>query len=769
MPRSIIVARPLSLILAFYLALEPSLTWADTSCTACSDMPMDFSQLDWYPDDSQPANLCKGSYQQPPLPDAGTDIPIELLPVMIAAEQGRSTLGQGTLLTGQVTITQGRRRLASNRVLYDQASGNLELTEGATYREPGLLLRGERALSNTGSMKTTIDQAHYVMHAEGIRGSVERITRNQDATLSIYNGSYTQCPPGDNSWSINAKTIHLNPNSGFGSAHHATLKAGNVPLLYLPYFYFPIDERRHTGFLYPTLKYSSGDGLDIRAPYYFNIAPHMDDTLTPRWVEKRGLMLSNEFRYMTRHSFNALYGAALKDDRKANRDRWLVGLKHTGQPGQAWRSEVDYVRVSDNDYLDDFSSEMDISELSHLNQRAALNYYGPRLQAELSLQSYQTIDDNLAPYRRLPELRITGQPTLWQHGPTLGYQASFTRFDRNLDGLSGAQRITGDRYHVHPQLSHSLHNRWGYLRPSLSVWHTRYQLDNTAPGAHRSPSVSAPIISLDSGIFLERDTQLFATTYQQTLEPRAYLLYVPYRDQQDIPDFDTNLYSFNYEALFRDNRFSGYDRLGDEQKISLGLTSRLYSQRGHEVFSASIGQAISFKDRKVSLPNAKVENDRYSDIATRVIWRPNQRLRFSFNGNFDRNKLHNRENNFAIRYQEDVNRIASFSYRFTEGVREQSTTSILWPINHRWSSLGLWQYDWLHNDQLDLAFGLEYTSCCWKTRLIARRWLDDNDNKSALYLQFVLKGLGSFGNNGGSDFIDKITGFEQREEHNAYF
>jgi LPS-assembly protein len=239
-----------------------------------------------------------------------------------------------------------------------------------------------------------------------------------------------------------------------------------------------------------------------------------------------------------------------------------------------------------------------------------------------------------------------------------------------------------------------------------------------------------------------------------------------------MPDFDTTAYSFDYASLFRNNRFSGYDRIGDTKQLSLGLTSRLIDEKGREAVSASVGQAIYFEDRVVSLDNTTPTDNtsNYSDVATRVNWRPNQRMNVTFNANFNHEDIRNTENNLAVRYQEDVNRLISLSYRFSEDIREQSTASFLWPVSKNWSTLGVWQYDWMTSDNIDLAFGLEYESCCWKTRVITRQWLKDNDEKdTALYLQFVLKGLGSFGSSGDSDFIEKITGFEQREETNDQF
>lgn len=723
---------------------------------------------DWQVDNN-PDNICGGYYVQPPLP-SGDVVDTPLSPIFIDAEEGSGTLGKGAKLKGKVRIVQGKRSLYSEAAFFDQASGDIELTDGATYREPGVLLTGKWAESNAQSLNTSIYDATYTLHDYGVRGKVEKISRNNDnETILIENGTYTQCPPGSEAWMLDADSILLDPQKGFGLAKHTKIRIGNIPVLYVPFFYFPIDDQRRTGFLYPTLRYSSSDGLDISQPYYFNIAPNIDDTLTPRIIFKRGLMLDNEFRYMNIYSTNTLRTAFLPDDRKDDRSRWLLSFKHRGDAESGWHSFVDYLAVSDNDYPDDFGGTTQNTSTSHLNRYGTLNYYSKNWQAGLLLQSYQTIDESLAPYRRLPQLSFTGTPDFGSANLSGRYYAEFTRFERDLANLTGANRVIGNRLHLTPQLEGKWQTSWGYIKPRIKYWYTAYDLENQLAGRDDQPQIAVPILSLDTGLYFDRDISLLDKTYQNTLEPRLFFLYVPEKDQSDAPDFDASEYSFGYRALFRDNRFSGYDRIGDTQQVSLGITSRLIDTLGRETLTASIGQAYYFTDRQVTL-NGITETDytaSTSDLATSIHWRPNKRFSASFEANFDQENFSNSDSNFAVRYQEDINHITSLSYRYSKDERNQSTLSFIWPISRRWSTLGVWQHDWLNKDNIDSALGLEYDSCCWKTRLIARRWLKDNNEKdNAFYLQFTLKGLGGFGSSGGSEFVEKITGFEQREKIN---
>ena len=732
-----------------------------------------YAHLGWYPylNTEDTPSHCSGRYIEPPFPeDDGT--PFNLKPIVANALEAQTELGQGTALSGSVKIVQGSRSLFSNSATINKETGLINLTGGATYREPGLLFTGKSAQSNTSTKTTTLNDAQYVLYKNSIRGSVAQISRNEDKTISIDTGTYTQCPPTSDTWEISAKKIKIDQNKGFGWAENATLRLSGVPVLYVPYFRFPIDDRRQSGFLYPSIRYTESEGLNIDTPYYFNIAANMDDTLTPRFFEKRGLQLENEFRYMNEYSTNTLNTSYLAGDNLTNKNRWLLGIRHTGAPAENWKSDINYLHVSDNDYFDDLGTKLGVSEVVHLNRSGSLTYYGNQWQTELLLQSYQTIDDNITPYRRLPQIQVSGTPALEQEWLEASYFAQLTQFDRDLTGLTGSDRITGTRLHIEPELTTIFRNDSGYIKPGVKLWYSQYSLNNQINGLNDSPSLSVPIISIDSGLFFERDFTLLDNNYQQTLEPRLFALYVPEHDQSAMPDFDTTAYSFDYASLFRNNRFSGYDRIGDTKQLSLGLTSRLIDEKGREAVSASVGQAIYFEDRVVSLDNTTPTDNtsNYSDVATRVNWRPNQRMNVTFNANFNHEDIRNTENNLAVRYQEDVNRLISLSYRFSEDIREQSTASFLWPVSKNWSTLGVWQYDWMTSDNIDLAFGLEYESCCWKTRVITRQWLKDNDEKdTALYLQFVLKGLGSFGSSGDSDFIEKITGFEQREETNDQF
>ncbi len=734
---------------------------------------VDFKNLDWYAytDQDQARGACKGRYISPEIMTDSQDTPIDLQTVFVSADQSATEIGKESILKGNVDFQQGDKSFHSPLAKLNQESGAYSLENGVTFRQPGLLITGSNAEGNINEQETRLYNTKYVAHQQHIRGEAKVMIRKTASELEIEQGTYTFCPPGNEDWKISADNISLDTEAGFGKAKHAKLKLFGATVFYTPVFYFPLDDRRLSGFLYPSFKFSSSQ-TEVAIPYYFNIAPNIDDTLTATVFSDTGLLLENELRYLDQNSTNRLSLGYLTVDNSDddNNARWVAGINHTGNYGR-YTTVIDYTEVSDNDYFDDLDTNLDVDQgdNNHINQTAKVSYQADTWQSSVLLQKYQTIDDDTTkPYQRLPEFRISGSPKEDFDNISFNYRATFTRFDRDITGLTDTDRIVGDRVIFNPSISGDYSQTWGYLKPAVKLWHASYNLDNQVDGAANNPSVSVPILEVDSGLYFDRDFTFQDTGYTQTLEPRLYGLYVPYQDQSDLPDFDTSELTFTYDSLFRDNRFSGDDRIGDTQQISLGLTSRVLSDKGSEILAASIGHAFYFDDRKVRVDSDDdALDDNESDFATAITWRPNKRLRTSFDATFDANSFNNSEMTLDIKYEQDTNNVYGFRHRFTEDVRKQTTLSYLSAINETWSTLGLVQYDWLDNKVIDTAIGLEYESCCWKTRLVVRNELDSDVRDTTIALQFVLQGLGGFGKSPTTELRDKIKGYEQREYYNA--
>ena len=724
-----------------------------------------YSHLDWAYYRNPKGQQCAGRYLEPEFASTG-DENLENPPLYLEADQTSTILGGLTRLQGGVTMRQGKRRLNSSSAELDQVTNKARLEGNVQFREPGLLMLADSAQVDTTTSEAIFSNAQYVIHEEGLRGEAERIIRLEDERLRLENGDYTYCPPYSEAWNLNADSIVLNKTEGYGEAEGAVLRVAGIPILYAPYFTFPIDDTRRSGFLYPSLGYSKDSGVDVSIPYYFNIAPNMDDTLRARFISDRGLLLENEFRHLNKWSENKLSTAYLAEDDTTNDGRWLLGVDHKGSFARNWHTDIDYTSVSDEDYFDDLNTNLEITRQDHLDKRADLSYIQENWSFRARVHDYQTIDTNsTAPYKRLPQLTLQGKNEFGEGGE-FKYKAEYTQFDRNLTGLTGSDRVVGDRRFVMPSASYLWQQSWGYLKPEVALWSSSYSLENQTAGLSSNPSVNAPIISLDSGLIFERSRSNGGT---HTLEPRLFGLYIPEENQDAMPDFDTSELDFSYSSLFRKNRFSGLDRLGDTQQLSLGLSSNLYTSEGDQTASFSIGQAYYFADRKVQLNSTDPdESSGQSDIATEAIWYLTPNFRASLDAILDNSDFKNTESNARLRYNSDENHRFDFSYRYEDNVRKQTDLSFIWPVSDHWTAMGRWLYDVQDSDSLETALGLEYESCCWKVSFAGRRWLDDTDKfDTGVFLNFTLKGLGSFGS-GSRGFMNDIIGYEEREEQNEY-
>lgn len=721
-----------------------------------------YADQDWYPIIGA-SKACFGVYIEP---ESETTTGNESETLTVDADSSTTELGGLTQLIGNVELRQQGHFLRGNTAEVDQVSNQITMTGDIRYRESGLLLRGTKAQTNALTGETVISDADYVVHEQSLRGEAKRIIRLKDNRIRMEESSYTTCPPADESWKIASNSLVLDPNRGFGTARHATLKVGDTPVFYFPYLEFPIDDQRHSGFLFPSLGYSNNDGVEVAAPYYFNLAPHYDDTLTPKVFSKRGLLLENEFRHMNNYGQQSLSTGLMLNDSLEDRDRWLVGIDHTGYQGN-WSSLIDFTAVSDDDYFDDLGSSLEVNRSNHLDKLVEATYSQNNWSATLRAHNYQTINDSDSPYQQMPQLQIKGDYRYdWGQDVVLSYLTDATQFDRNIDDLSGIDRVTGSRLHIQPAISVPMLWSWGYLTPKLSYWLSQYNLQDQVVGKDDNISRATGVFSVDSGLIFER----LAGNYTQTLEPRLFALYSQYEDQQGIPDFDTAETDFSYQGLFRENRFTGLDKVSDNQQLSIGLSSGFFREDGSEMARLGLAQAHYFADRKVQLNgDTSVDTEEQSNFAAEAYWNPYSNIRLSIDTELDKSNLTPLESNFKVGYTPALNKVVNFSYRYRENVRSQAEVSFIWPLSPEWTLLGRWQEDMEHSQTPEALLGLEYASCCWKVRVAARQWIeDDSDGRedNALIVQFVLKGLGSVGN--GSDALQDIVGFQEREENDDY-
>ncbi|WP_160115510.1 LPS-assembly protein LptD [Marinobacterium lutimaris] len=752
-------------------------------------VPQDYAYLDWYrfaPGEAGFGGACPGEYREPELHLDEAKTLEEQQTIFLEALRSSTVLGGTTQLEGGINMRQGQRLLTSDEAEYDSESQTAALDGNVTYREPGLLMVGDRARADLNAGHTSFHDAEYVMHQEHMRGSAVSIERFGDARVVMNDGRITFCEPGNNDWAIAADDLEIHTEEGYGEARHATFEIGDIPVLYLPYFYFPIDDTRRSGFLYPSIGYSDSDGLDIATPYYFNLAPNYDDTFTPRFVSERGLVLENEFRYMNTWSMNSLSTAYINDDDLYGDSRWALGIDHQGNPANNWFTRIDYRRISDDDYLDDLdTTNLEIAEEDDLDQIAMARYQGKSWTFTGQVHKYQTIDGGTEPYEQVPQLSLIGQEVI--AGSTLvSYRAEYSYFDRDNEDLTGEERVIGSRFHVRPSVSYSWDRPWASIKPRLTYWYSQYDLSDQPDDWSDGPSLGIPIASLDSSVKLERN---YGTSLTQTLEPRIKLIHAASEDQSQIPDFDSEELDFNYYSLFDETGYSGNDNVAGTTQATVGLSSAFYSQAGLERARVGVAQAYYFEDREADTglrPGDVDGTESRSNLAVLASWNITPDLRFVHDSELDdEDNLKMVQQNYRLSYQPDESRLIYLSYRDNSGTRfdsqrdedeneiRQTDFAFRWPISDQWGMIGRWQEDLLRDENIETLLGVEYTSCCWKIRVTGRQWVDDTDNiddietDTGVFIEFVLRGLGSFGQSGGREFLKDITGKEE-DARNAF-
>ncbi len=665
-------------------------------------------------------------------------------------------LGSQYRLKGKVKGGRANQQLSADSLTYNKNTDLAEAIGDVRYEHGERILAGDNAKFDFVKYKGSIQPAHFWLTDKHIRGSADSIQFSGESEMDLQGVIFTTCDEGSSDWLLKASSLHLDTKNNEGVARHARINFMSVPIFYFPYLSFPLEGRK-SGFLAPVFGDSSNSGAELSIPYYWNIAPHRDATFTPTYMSRRGLLVETEFRYLNERSSGKIEVAHINDDNVLGENRSAVRIQHQGNPAPKWRTGMDYQQVSDEDYLDDFGGELSLSSATHLERHGIVEYRNDFLQASLLVQGYQTLDKTLPgsdePYQRLPQVQINSRNWKGPAGLMLGFGAEAVRFDRS-------EGVTGNRLDVKPRISWPWHGSSSFVIPKLAYQHTQYQLTRSDPDQNDSPSRGLTIFSLDSGLFFERELKAGISdngaATRQTLEPRLFFLHVPYRNQENlIVDemnvarvFDSSMSLFSFNQLFRENRFSGGDRIGDANQLSAALTTRFLDDRGSELLSASVGRTFYFQDREVMLPGGIAETDSASDWVGEIKsrWSPAVSARASVqwdtsSGKMERGSAH-------LLYKKDKRRVLKLAYRFEENSIEQSDLAFIWPMARNWSLVGRWLHSIRDDVTLETLKGLEYDSCCWTIRLVQRSYrvdaLDEVENNT-IWLQLELKGLTSVG------------------------
>lgn len=709
-------------------------------------------------DTEEPARLCPPAAQPAHLADIENRDLVDLYAQQIDASRERVFT-----LSGNAVVRYDRQQLEAGNITYDSNSGVLDASGGIRLAGPNIDVSGDRALIQTGDDTGTLEGIEFTVPGRYSRGRAGALTYVGLDRLTLDRAEYTTCPEGKDDWLLSARKIVLDRASGTGVARNAKVTFKDVPLLFTPYISFPLDNRRKTGLLTPLVGTSDETGLDIRVPWYWNIAPNRDLTLTPRFMSDRGVMLISEFRFLNRTGEGSLNLEYLPADKEFNdQDRSLASIKHRGNPTPRLSTRIDVSDVSDDRYFEDFSSSLVQSSQTSLERTAQATWHGDSWQLGVNLQDFQSIDPSLASfdrsYRQLPQVLINVAP----ERRLLGLQAS-ARAELNYFTHSNNARVTGARIDLVPRISAPVQRPGWYVDPAVAVRHTSYMLDNTAIGDPDRPTRTLPVATLDMGSFFERDGAWGDKPYIQTLEPRLFYLYVPDENQDELPIFDTDNYDQNYDALFRENRFSGPDRMGDANQLAVALTTRLLSPAdGRQLFSASIGSLLYFRDRTVVLPGESVATDSSSGLITEVEVALSRRWSGHGEMHWNPHTSTTERSNYQLQYRAAPRSLLNIGYRFRDGLQEQADLSFAWPLGRSWHGVGRWYYSFDNNETIEALAGLSYERCCWTVQVVGRSYINDDSQRrnNAVFIQLELKGLGKLGTNIDDTLERGILGYQ---------
>lgn len=710
---------------------------------ACPDKPPDFS-------------MCpKGDlldFFVPGLPTRGDR---DATPTEFAARTIRAQGESYSVFTGDAEIRRHDQLLRADTIRYDAATGAYEADGNVRYQDRGILLSADRASGNTDPQRGTLEGVRYQLLDSRGNGRAQVADMTDPEHVELVRPTYTTCTLADPQWEFRARDLALDQEQGIGRAHDLSFRVGDVPVFWLPYARFPLDDRRVSGFLYPTLGFSDDRGFDLVAPYYLNLAPNYDATLYPRLMTRRGVMLGGEFRYLTGTSRGQVEFTWLPDDREADRDRGSFRWQDWTTFHANWGATVDLNHVSDDRYFEDFGRSLSSTATSLLRSSAYLRGRGTWWNASFGADAYQITDpalpDQFEPYRRLPRATFSAQRAL-AGGFDWGVDSEFVAFSKD-------DALDGQRLDLYPYLAYPIETAAYFVRPQLGYRYTSYSLDRDADS---SPHRGVPIFSLDAGLVFERSLEIGGNAWTQTLEPRAYYLRVPYRDQDDLPIFDTQEIPFSFGELFRSNRFVGADRQMDANNLTVALTSRLLDDAtGEERVSASVGQIRYFDEQRVQLPGRPETEYSGSTYVAGLDLRINPRWRVTLDQHWNPNSDRTDLAAIGLQNRFGADGVFNLSYRFRRDFLEQVDASVLLPVTETWRLIARGNYSLRDDKTLEAFIGVEHDTCCVAWRVLARHWVRtiEGEADNALYFEIEFKGLGSIGRK-ADDFLRRgILGY----------
>lgn len=710
-----------------------ALAWAGLAQAQAQEAPLE----------PLPAPVLRAS---PMLKETITDATRSLQPVYV---RGDSILGQTdvhTVIDGHAELRRSDTIVRADRMEYTVADDRVQAEGQVHINRAGNVYDGSRLDLEVDAFRGYFADANYRFLVTQAHGDASKIDFLDHERSVVHDATYTTCQRDNEAswepdWVLKAKVIRLDQGEDVGVAEGASLQFKGRTLLPIPKMSFPLSDKRKSGLLPLTIGLDSVSGVEYIQPYYWNIAPNRDATLTSSVMTKRGVNLGAEFRYLEPRYKGQLRLDYMPGDKLRDRDRWSYGLKHEGQIDSPWGGlglNLNLNRVSDNNYWRDFTRNNSANRV--LNTRllpsdANLNWSGQDMTLALRTLKWQTLQDVASPivppYDRMPQLQWRYTPLNLGHGLDLTVEADTTRFE--ADPLRTRQ-TNAQRSYVMADISRPFLAPGGFFTPKLKLHASHYQFDDRLSNGMGATSRTLPTLSLDSGLVFERDTKLFGRSLLQTLEPRAFYTYTPYRNQSMLPVYDTALNDFNLATIYSDNNYSGQDRIADNNLLTLGVTTRFIdADTGAEAARLGVAQRVRFSDQRVTLPGEVPATDRLSDIlfGASINWTPKWALDGAMQ--YNRETGHSERTTIGARYSPGSYRTVSAAYRLQRGTSEQVDVGWQWPIRNpwatedkgrnggRWYSVGRLNYSIQDRKLVDTVVGFEYDSCCWVGRVVLER------------------------------------------------
>lgn len=702
--------------------------------------------------------------------------PVVLLPALITADSVLGELETQAVLQGNVALERGKQRLLAPKIDYSALTDEVKATGGVILFKDQDVFRAPELQINLATDAAYAADVNFFYSKYNARGKAQSLQMSPTREHLLSDVHYTTCKPGQNDWEIAAKTINIDNNTETGYAKNMVFRFFDVPLLALPYFEFPLGRERRSGVLPPSLSYSSGTGLDVSVPYYFNLANHYDLTLDTRFMARRGLHLSAKTRYLTGIGSGDMTLEAMPNDAVLQQKRWAAFAHNTyklGDLSAGWNLE----RVSDDAYFKDLSRNIGAATQSHLPADLWLRYQPRWGSVDMRAVQYQTLQDTantiVPTYGRLPSLSLNTKPLV------LG--ASQLNLDANLTRFTHPTQVQGTRSTVQPSWLWEAKREWGYLKLKSGLSASQYiglsAFDPTYTGITAATRV-LPVSSLDTGLVFDRSTHWLGTPATQTLEPRLFYLNVPFKDQSNLPNFDTAISDFGFSQIFSENVFNGGDRIADANHLTAALTSRwIGSASSAELFKLTFGKRYYFTPQRVQLTGPSLAG---AATASDWLFAASGTLGAGFSldlaTQYDQTAGDTIKNALTLKFNPQAKQFVSVSKRFTKNTQDLVDLSWQWKLSPSSAFMGRVNYSLgvpatnlnaaVAKGVTESLLGYEYDAGCWVFRVAANRYSTASNTKNtSLYFQIDFSGLSHVGS-GSLDTIKRnvpgYTPFESK-------